>query len=92
MSSFIASGFDGYDCLKNAKTVKEDQDAVTDTSLMLNIFRHPMLEHDSSSKNTALVRGIKQARDAVVVGHDIVHGVPQIYPVVDGRITFIDSK
>ena len=89
MSSFVASGFDGYDCFKKLSASK-GKEAVTDTSLMINIFQDSMRENEGLIETT-LEQGIKRARSAIVVGHDRVHGVPQIRPGTDGRITFVDT-
>ncbi|EFR02476.1 2,3-cyclic-nucleotide 2-phosphodiesterase [Nannizzia gypsea CBS 118893] len=40
MVSFIATGFDGYDSFKAEETLVDAESAMTDTSLMLQIFRH----------------------------------------------------
>lgn len=102
MSSFIASGFDGYVGLKDEEALIGDEAAVTDTSLMLDIFRNPILKREGSTKNSAfievskkeveLAQRINRAREAVIVGHDEVHGVPFIRPVIDGRIRFVDGS
>lgn len=89
MPSFVASGFDGYGCFKRLQVLK-GTGAVTDTSLMVNIFQDSMLENEGLLETT-VEQGIKRARGAVVIGPDPVHGVPQIRPFTDGRITFVDT-
>lgn len=103
MSSFIASGFDGYVCLKDAEALIGDEAAVTDTSLMLDIFRDPVLKRGSSNERSEVMevmemeekvelgQGIDRAREAVIVGHDDGYDVPLISPVIDGRIRFVDG-
>ncbi|KAK2841654.1 hypothetical protein FQN49_006042 [Arthroderma sp. PD_2] len=48
MVSFIATGFDGYDCFKHEKTLVDAESAMTDTSLMLQVFRHSISEDRNS--------------------------------------------
>ena len=95
MSAFIASGFDGYFCFKDQEELISDDAAVTDTSLMLDIFRDPLVDPEGSAviegneKEVELAQRLDRARKAVVVGYDELYGIPQIRPVIDGRIQFV---
>ncbi|KAF3482278.1 5'-nucleotidase [Arthroderma uncinatum] len=51
MVSFIATGFDGYDCFKDETTLVDAESAMTDTSLMLQVFRHSMSENEVANSS-----------------------------------------
>ncbi|KAK2756668.1 hypothetical protein FQN54_005113 [Arachnomyces sp. PD_36] len=52
MVSFIASGFDGYYCFKDEETVVDTEGAMTDTSLVLQIFGYTLEEEDRSGTDS----------------------------------------
>lgn len=86
MSSFIADGFDGYTLFQTEPTIVNVESAMTDTSLMLQIFKgnnHHHNEIDKNNDETGIA--IDRARATVLVGsHD---GLPMIQPQVQGRIS-----
>lgn len=51
MVSFIASGFDGYNCFKHEETLIDTEGAMTDTNLVLQIFGYSLSVEDRSIKN-----------------------------------------
>lgn len=78
MVSFIAEGFDGYSLFKDTETLVGVEGAMTDTSLMLRIFRGP----DSNTTDEMIDR----ARSALIVGEE--GGLPLVRPGMEKRITF----
>lgn len=73
MTSFIAAGFDGYECLADAESLVDSEAAMTDTSLLLRILRH-------DGGDDIVIR----AREAVVAGTK--DSLPLLAPVTSGRI------
>lgn len=78
MVSFIAEGFDGYSLFKDTETLVGVEGAMTDTSLMLRIFRGPDLNTTDEM--------IDRARSALIVGEE--GGLPLVRPGMEKRITF----
>ncbi|DAA76892.1 TPA_exp: putative 5'-nucleotidase [Trichophyton benhamiae CBS 112371] len=62
MVSFIATGFDGYDCFKAEETLVDAESAMTDTSLMLQIFRHSRKSNSVQNRVTNNADGNVEAR------------------------------
>jgi 5'-nucleotidase, C-terminal domain len=94
MVSFIASGFDGYTWFKDEETLVSEEGAMTDTSLMLQIFRYSLSERCSDdageeSEDDETSQGIERARKAIIVAKDEADGLPIVGPAVDGRIRFV---
>lgn len=80
MVSFIAEGFDGYGLFRDTETLVGVEGAMTDTSLMLRIFR--VKEHDADPTDEMIDR----AREALIVGEE--HGLPLVRPDMGNRIMF----
>lgn len=80
MVSFIAEGFDGYGLFKDTETLVGIEGAMTDTSLMLRIFRG---HADGSDSADAMV---ERARNAILVGEQ--DGLPLVRPGIEKRIAF----
>lgn len=80
MVSFIAEGFDGYSLFKDTETLVGVEGAMTDTSLMLRIFRGPETGSDTTDEM------IDRARNALIVGEE--DGLPLVRPGMEKRITF----
>lgn len=100
MTSFIASGFDGYTCLGSEETLVSEEGAMTDTSLLLQIFRYlPAGQHSlsnghgetQSQEEDETVRGIERTRRAIILGQNEADGLPVVGPQLDGRMSFIDE-
>lgn len=62
----------------------DEEIAITDTGLMLQIFGHKAEERCDDHEI-----GIKRAQAVVIVG-TASDGLPIVNPVVDGRIRFIE--
>lgn len=84
MTSFIAEGFDGFALFRATETLVGIEGAMTDTSLMLRIFRG----HEEGSDSSEPM--IDRARDAIVVGEE--DGLPLICPRVENRIAFAQES
>ncbi|KAF3900196.1 2,3-cyclic-nucleotide 2-phosphodiesterase [Trichophyton interdigitale] len=98
MVSFIATGFDGYDCFKAEETLVDAESAMTDTSLMLQIFRHSRKSNHANEKvedkndaegDDKTEMGVKRAMEAIITGYDDIDGLPIVSPVLDNRLTFV---
>lgn len=81
---FIGDGFDGYTLFPAEKTIVDEETAITDTALMLQIFGHKSEEGCDEHE-----MGIKRAQAVTIVG-TASDGLPIVNPVVDGRIQFIE--
>ncbi|GAD99970.1 2,3-cyclic-nucleotide 2-phosphodiesterase [Paecilomyces variotii No. 5] len=93
MVSFIASGFDGYTCFKDEETVVSEEGAMTDTSLLLQIFGYETRDQSGCEIliKDSTADAISRARAAIVVGHNDRDHLPIIGPALDGRIKFLDG-
>ena len=89
MVSFIASGFDGYTHFRDEEALIEQEGAMTDTNLMLEIFQHNFPAENMRAADDKTTRGIERARQAILVGQGSVDTLPVVAPVVDGRIRFV---
>ncbi|KAM5496409.1 putative UDP-sugar diphosphatase [Microsporum canis] len=104
MVSFIATGFDGYGCFKAEETLVDAEGAMTDTSLMLQVFRHSRKPdndaHDykadgkpedgnEAEADDRTEKGVKRAMEAIITGYDDMDGLPVVSPTIDGRLTFV---
>lgn len=83
MTSFIADGFDGYTFLKDEPTLLGVEGAMTDTALVLRVFR---AAEDDDEGIDETDEGIERARREVVVGME--NGLPLVFPKEMGRISF----
>ena len=85
MVSFIADGFDGYTLLRTETTITNMESAMTDTSLMLQIFRGNDHGDDVDKEKDETDIGIDRARATILFGKN--NGLPMIQPQVQGRIS-----
>lgn len=89
MVGFIGSGFDGYTCFKDCETLVDTEGAITDTNMLLEIFKsskeengdHPLADHHTE--------GIQRARKAIIQGYHDKDGLPVVAPVLETRIKII---
>jgi 2',3'-cyclic-nucleotide 2'-phosphodiesterase (5'-nucleotidase family) len=89
MSSFIASGFDGYSCFENTKTLVDAEGAMTDTNLLLEVFGGTSAPTDQGSHHVVddrTTQSLGRARRDVVKGYHKVDGLPIIDPRLENRI------
>ena len=89
MVSFIASGFDGYTYFRDEETLIEQEGAMTDTNLMLEIFQHNLPAENMRAADDKTTQGIERARQVILFGQGSVDTLPIVAPVVDGRIRFV---
>jgi 2',3'-cyclic-nucleotide 2'-phosphodiesterase (5'-nucleotidase family) len=89
MVDFIASGFDGYTCFKEATSLIDEEGAMTDTNLLLTIFR-PASNGDITTPKDETWLGIERARATIIKDYDTLDGLPIINPAVEGRIDFLN--
>ncbi|KAL2814698.1 Metallo-dependent phosphatase-like protein [Aspergillus cavernicola] len=92
MPSFIAQGYDGFTWFSTLETIVNQEAAMTDTGLLLNMFGHGEgLSHEGdSSENSGHAMGIRRARALIVVGQSPSDSLPIVRPVVEDRIRFIE--
>lgn len=90
MAAFIGSGFDGYSCFRDTETVVGAEAAVTDTNLLLEMFK--TRADDAGRSDSGIVdehtSGIRRARRAVIRQFH-TDGLPVVAPVVEGRIAVV---
>lgn len=84
LPKFIGDGFDGYTLFPAEETIVDEETAITDTGLMLQIFGHKAEEGCDDHE-----MGIQRAQAVIIVG-TASDGLPIVNPVVDGRIRFIE--
>ncbi|KAM3509635.1 hypothetical protein MY11210_006235 [Beauveria gryllotalpidicola] len=86
MVDFIGSGFDGYTCFRDCETLVDAEGAITDTNMLLEIFK--MGKDDSNESRVAdrHAEGIQRARAAVISGYHGDDALPIVSPVVENRI------
>ncbi|KAG6372705.1 5'-nucleotidase [Boletus reticuloceps] len=83
MVAFIAKGFDGYTLFKDVPTLIDEEGAMRDSSLLLQVFRrktHDIYERESAAS-------IDRARAAIILG-GTPDGLPFVSPSVQGRIRY----
>jgi 5'-nucleotidase, C-terminal domain len=92
MTAFIAGGFDGYTCFKGAANIIDEEGAMTDTTLLLQISGYKSLEDTTdTSKVDETSEGIERARKAIIIGVNTRDQLPTISPVKAGRIKLYES-
>lgn len=84
MIAFIAEGFDGYTLFKGIPSLVDQEGAMTDSSLLLQVFRRNT--HDAYGKESEV--SIDRARAAIIQGVT-AGGLPSVSPSVQGRIKYI---
>ncbi|KIJ67333.1 hypothetical protein HYDPIDRAFT_84404 [Hydnomerulius pinastri MD-312] len=88
MVAFIAAGFDGYTLFKDSPTLVGEEGAMTDASLLMQIFRGNTHadELDKVCEDDTDI-AIDRARAAIVVGKT-ADGFPLVNPLEQGRIKY----
>ena len=82
--AFIAEGFDGYTLFKDAPILVDEEGAMTDSSLLLQVFRRNT--HDVYERESGV--SIDRAQAAIILGRT-ADGLPFVSPSVQGRIRYI---
>ncbi|EGX95968.1 5'-nucleotidase [Cordyceps militaris CM01] len=86
MIDFIASGFDGYTCFQDCETLVDTEGAITDTNMLLEIFKVGREDASESGIADQHAEGIQRARAAVITGYHSEDALPIVNPVVESRI------
>lgn len=86
MADFIASGFDGYSCFKHAETLVDAEGAMTDTSLLLEIFGATSAREKDGEIADDRNASVERAKKAIIQRWHEVDGFPVVSPSLDGRI------
>ncbi|KAM3449178.1 hypothetical protein MY3296_007131 [Beauveria thailandica] len=86
MVDFIGSGFDGYTCFRDCETLVDAEGAITDTNMLLEIFKMSMDNANQSRVADQHEEGIRRARAAVISGYHSDDGLPIVSPVLENRI------
>ncbi|KAK4064149.1 uncharacterized protein Triagg1_9128 [Trichoderma aggressivum f. europaeum] len=90
MIDFIASGFDGYSCFRDTETLVDAEGAMTDTSLLLQIFDAAPSQQNDGGIVDSNTEGIQRAKKAVIRRWHPITKLPVIGPSTEGRIQFIN--
>ncbi|KJZ77718.1 hypothetical protein HIM_02895 [Hirsutella minnesotensis 3608] len=92
MVDFIALGFDGYSCFREAETLVEAEGAMTDTNLLLQVFGGALSKQEADITDADFdddtAGGISRAKSAVIHRWHEVSKLPVIKPSIEGRIQF----
>lgn len=91
MVDFIGSGYDGYTCFQECETLVDTEGAITDTNLLLEIFKLGNENHEESRIADHHAEGVQRARAAIILRHHPEEGLPIVGPVVEGRIKVIQE-
>lgn len=92
MAAFIGSGFDGYSCFRTTETIVDVEAAVTDTNLLLEMFKtRADTDHGESEVTDEHTSGISRARRAVIRRFH-TDGLPVVAPVVERRIAVVAER
>lgn len=86
MVDFIGSGFDGYTCFRDCETLVDTEGAITDTNMLLEIFKSSKNDANESVVADHHAEGIQRARAAIVSGYHTEDALPIVSPVVESRI------
>lgn len=86
MVDFIGSGFDGYTCFQGCETLVDTEGAITDTNMLLEIFKSSKDDVNQSGVADHHAEGIQRARAAIVSGYHTADALPIVSPVVECRI------
>ncbi|KAK3191172.1 hypothetical protein K4F52_002758 [Lecanicillium sp. MT-2017a] len=86
MVDFIGSGFDGYTCFKDCETLVDAEGAITDTNMILEIFKSRKDERDGREIADQHTDGIHRARAAIIRKHHGDSGLPIVSPQLEGRV------
>jgi 2',3'-cyclic-nucleotide 2'-phosphodiesterase (5'-nucleotidase family) len=93
MSSFISSGFDGYTCLTDAEIIVDVEGAMTDTDLMLQVFKGALKPGETNAREVAdkTTAGLARAREAVIKRWHEGDRLPIVGPVLDRRVRAVKN-
>ncbi len=86
MVDFIGSGFDGYTCFRDCETLVDTEGAITDTNMLLEIFKMSKDDANESGIADHHAEGIQRARDTIISGYHTEDALPIVSPVVESRI------
>lgn len=89
MVDFIGSGFDGYTCFQDSETLISAEGGITDTNLLLEIFKSTESEKSGLIIEDQHTDGIRRARAAIFRGYHQNDSLPIVGPVLDGRIKLV---
>lgn len=85
MVDFVGSGFDGYICFQDAEAIVGAEGAMTDTNMLLEVFKAGSKTSELEDEHTA---GIRRARKAIIHDYNAGDGLPMVSPKLEGRIKF----
>lgn len=88
MVDFIGSGFDGYSCFQDAETIVDAEGAMTDTNMLLEVFKVEA-KTTTSELEDEHTAGIRRARKAIISDYGAADGLPMVSPKQEHRIKFI---
>lgn len=91
MVDFIGSGFDGYTCFQDCKTLVDAEGAITDTNMILEIFNRKD-EKDGREIADQHTDGIHRAKAAIIRKYHSDSGLPIVSPQLEGRIKVMREK
>lgn len=89
MVNFIGSGFDGYTCFLDSETLVGAEGGITDTNLLLEIFKSTEGEKSGHVIKDQHRDGIRRARAAIFRGYHQNDSLPVVGPVLEGRIEVV---
>ncbi|KAJ6781192.1 hypothetical protein PWT90_05969 [Aphanocladium album] len=92
MVDFIGSGFDGYNCFRDCETLVDKEGAITDTNMLLEIFKLSRKDGEENEMADQHAEGIQRARAAIISGHHAEDGLPMVGPKMEDRIKIIGKK
>ncbi|TQV93829.1 2,3-cyclic-nucleotide 2-phosphodiesterase [Cordyceps javanica] len=86
MVDFIGSGFDGYTCFQDCETLVDTEGAITDTNMLLEMFKIGKDDANESGVADQHAEGIQRARAAVIHGYHPEDALPIVNPTLENRI------
>ena len=92
MVDFIGSGFDGYSCFQAAETLVDAEGAITDTNLLLEVFKtgdKNKRKYEIADNHTD---SINRAREAIIHRYHEIDALPTVNPTLEGRIKVINDS
>ncbi|KAJ3492853.1 hypothetical protein NLG97_g5098 [Lecanicillium saksenae] len=92
MVDFIGSGYDGYTCFRDCETLVDKEGAITDTNMLLEIFKMGKTSDRELEQADQHAEGIQRARAAIIYGHHGEDGLPIVNPQTEGRIKIRGEK
>lgn len=92
MVDFIGSGFDGYSCFQAAETMVDAEGAITDTNLLLEMFKMDSEDKLQAEIDDGHTDGINRARKAIICRHHDPDGLSIVSPMLEHRIQVIHES